>query len=241
MTTKWNKKTIKERVLEYVKVAEKHYKRDFTTDLPEIVINENKSIHRRLGCCGFEKGSNRKFEYIEITRFCIEKYTDELVDKVIGHEVGHYIALSVYNSAYHDDKFKEVCSVLSEIGVKVSGFSVEKDSENYIREGYKENKPKRNTKSYKQKVDEYNKKKDEARYILKCKDCDCMDFYKRAKADSIERWVLRYSCYNRNHKESLVCYDVETGIKYENNKGKIKESAMTKEDYKICERARKKR
>lgn len=231
--TKWNEETIRERVLEYVKVAEEYYKRDFTANLPKVLINENKRVCRNLGLCRWKKGT-KQFETIEISRYCITKYTDELVDKVIGHEVAHYITLEVYKSPNHDAKFKKVCSVLSNIGVEVNGYAIEKGSENYIRESYEETKVKAKTRE--EKLNEFYKKKNDARYILKCKYCDCAGFYKVARKDSIKRWVLKYSCADRGHKDSLICYDTKENVKYEKVANKLKRSKMNADDKEICKK-----
>lgn len=235
--TKWNEKLIKERVLDYIKIAEEYYHKDFTTDLPKIIINEDKRISKSLGCCKFKRNSKIEYESIEVTRYCLNKYDDYIIDRVIGHETGHYIALNLYGSYSHDSKFKEVCKVLSSIGIEISGGTTEIGSENHIKEGFVEPKRKRiKYKTEREKWNEFYKKKEEARYVVKCKYCDCAGYYKVARKDSIERWVLRYSCCNKKHKDSLICYDTLENIKYEKVSNELKRSEMTKEDKEICKK-----
>lgn len=229
-TITWNETKIRERALEYLEVAENHYKISLKRELPPVKINSR--LSRALGrVCyrrNFLDGTVEPTSF-EIGKFTLEKYNDYLIDKVIGHEVCHVITHFVYGAGHnHDSYFKSVCNVISEkMGIDINGTTTEKKCSDNIRDDYQETM--KNKKETKKVVNERK-----VRYLLKCKECNCKNTYKRANRDSIENWVMNYSC--RKHGHNLICYDIKDKIKYENNNGKFVRSKMDKTDIEIFEK-----
>lgn len=105
MTKIWNEKTVKERMLQYVKVAEEYYKKDFAENFPKVLINESKKITRNFGMFRTKVENGKYYSYsLEISRYLINKYNDELIDKVIGHEVAHYITFELFGVGHKHNK-----------------------------------------------------------------------------------------------------------------------------------------
>lgn len=206
MTNKnWNVELIRERMLEYVKVAEKYYNKDLTTNFPEARINENKRITRNFGMFRFKNG---KSQSLELSRYLLNKYNDELIDNVIGHEVAHYIAFELTGKNHnHDNFFKNVCKNISKLGSDINGSAIQKESEKYIREDYIE--PEKN-------IDKNKEVKNprKARYIQTCPECNYSwhNVYKTARKDSIKKWTQNWYCKKHGHK--LVLFDIEEKLKY---------------------------
>lgn len=220
--TKWNLEMVKKEVVGFIKQCETIYGREFDKNI-KVEINS-----RLTSSFGYFKFQGKKSLEIDIAKRLIDSNLNELIIDTIGHEVAHYIMheLGYYNEK-HGERFKKLCGKL---GIETISYGKWKnemliEQRNILRKNIRENK----------KNELYNKKNN-ARYILKCKYCDCAGFYKVARKDSIEKWVLRYSCCNKQHKNSLVCYDIKENLKYEKVSNKLKKSKMTKEDKEICEK-----
>ena len=202
----WNEKTVKERMLQYIKVAEEYYKKDFTENFPKVLINESKKITRNFGMFRTKVENGRYYSYsLEISRYLINKYNDELIDKVVGHEVAHYITFELFGTGHkHNKVFKEVCKNISKLGVEIDGSALVKDSEKYIREDYIESK--------KEVKEIENPKK--VRYIQTCPECNYSwhSVYKVARKDSIKKWTQNWCCKKHGHK--LVVFDIVENLKY---------------------------
>lgn len=203
MTNKnWNVELIRERMLEYVKVAEEYYNKNLTANFPEVKINENKRITRNFGVFRIKNG---KPYSLELSRYLLDKYNDKLIDNVIGHEVAHYITFEVFGIGHkHDNVFKKVCKNISKLGTEIDGFATHKDSKEYIKEGYV--KPEKEVKEVKNPRP--------ARYIQTCPECNYSwhDVYKTARKDSIKKWTQNWRCKKHGHK--LVLFDTEEKLKY---------------------------
>lgn len=199
---KWNEETIKKRMLEYVKVAEEYYNKDLTTNFPEVKINESKRITRNFGMFRFKNG---KSQSLELSRYLLDKYNDELIDNVIGHEVAHYITFELFGVNHkHDNVFKKVCKNISKLGTEINGSATQKDTDKYIREGYIE--PKK-------EVDKVENPRT-IRYIQTCPECNYSwhNAYKIARKDSIKKWTQNWRC--KKHGNKLVVFDIVEKIKY---------------------------
>lgn len=225
---KWNKVEIRKQVLVFIGVAEEYFDKELASKVPEIKINGR--LKSSLGrCCYYNIGCEIEPTRLEFAKFMFEKYSDDVIKSVIGHEVAHLITGLIYGGGHgHDKTFKQVCSILSsKTGIKISNGTVEKNIS--LREEYI---AKRKDK------EKYiaDRKKELGRYMVKCGDCDMTSFYKRAKKGSIESWILDYRCSNDNHKTGLICYDLKDKVKYTGDVIQVIKSKMTVEEMAECDR-----
>lgn len=220
--TKWNLEMVNNEVIKFIERCEEIYDREFDKT---IKVRINSRLTRSLG---YFKHQGKKSLEIDIAKRLVESNLSELIIDTIGHEVIHYVLfeLGEYNEV-HGEKFKSLCRKLGIEPISYGKWENEmlREQRSMLRKEY-----------YKDKNEKFYNKKNNARYILKCKYCDCAGFYKVARKDSIEKWVLRYSCCNKKHKDSLICYDTLENIKYEKVSNKLKRSEMTNEDKEICKK-----
>lgn len=218
--TKWNLEMVNNEVIKFIERCEEIYGREFDKTI-KVRING-----RLTSSLGYFKHQGKKSLEIDIAKRLVESNLSELIIDTIGHEVIHYVLfeLGEYNKV-HGEKFKSLCRKLGIEPISYGKWENEmlREQRSMLRKEY-----------YKDKNEKFYNKKNNARYILKCKYCDCAGFYKVARKDSIERWVLRFSCADRKHKDSLICYDIKENVKYEKVANKLKRSKMNSKDKEVC-------
>lgn len=205
----WDKIEIEKEIKKYLEIADNHYKRNFTQrKIPSIIINGR--LTRALGRVCFLNG---KPSSIEFSKKLFEKYNDNFISNVIGHETAHYISFLLSGKIEgHNQRFKNICNI---INVQFDSSTIT-DIEKYIKDDYCENERKTPV------------KEKDIRYVIKCNHCNVKDFRKVARSNSIENWLSRICPI---HGNDLSVYDLKEKKVYTKQNNKIIIAVMSSEKY----------